>query len=113
MNIYLGVPKIDATVAAIKNATKIMVIMPVVRGKASKPNRERNITGLQYNCSLTTRKVGFLSKGRKGECMDEHTTRQLHALMTSVSEYNFLQHSKLRDVYVQRIRSVSIGKDKI
>ena len=30
------------------------------------------------------------------------------------SEYNFLQHSWLRDdVYVQRICSVSIGKDKM
>ena len=56
------------TVAAIENAAIRIVTIPLVREKASKPIEERKDTDIQSNGTLTrVRKVGLLSKARKGE----------------------------------------------
>ena len=67
-----------------------IVTIPVVREKVPRPDVERKVADVQYNGSLTTiRKVGLISKGKKGEgaWTDGRTTRQVHALrlMTSLT----------------------------
>ena len=73
--------KIAKTVAAIENTAKRMVTMPVVREKASKPGKERKVTDA-FNITAALRQGrSVASKGEKG---DGHTTRKVHAPMSSV-----------------------------